>query len=98
MELVIPYRCNGWSVTLREIQGLRVFENRMLRKTFGPEREEVAGQWCRLHNTDFHDLYPSPNITGGDQIKKNEMGRACGTYGIQKSAYRVLVGRSERKG
>jgi hypothetical protein len=47
---------------LREEHGLRVFENRVLRRIFGPKREEVAGGWRRLHNEELHNLYPSPNI------------------------------------
>jgi hypothetical protein len=47
---------------LREEQKLRVFENRVLRRMFGPRREDVAGGWRRLHNKELHDLYTSPNI------------------------------------
>jgi hypothetical protein len=50
------------SLTLREEHGLRVFENRVLRRIFGPKREEVAGGWGRLHNEELHNLYASPNI------------------------------------
>jgi hypothetical protein len=48
---------------------LRVFENRALRKISGPDRDEVAGDWGRLHNEELHNLYASPNIYKGDQIK-----------------------------
>jgi hypothetical protein len=72
------YGCEAWSVTLREEQRLRVFENRVLRKIFGPMRDdEVRGKLGRLHNELLYDMH-SPN-----QIKKN-MGRACGTYGEQE--------------
>jgi hypothetical protein len=54
--------CENWSLTLREEQRLRVFENRVLRRIFGPKRGEVAGEWRRLHNEEFNDLYSSPNI------------------------------------
>jgi len=47
---------------LREERKLRVFENRMLRKIFGPRRDEVTGEWKRLHNEKLNDLYSSPNI------------------------------------
>jgi hypothetical protein len=53
-----------------------VFENRVLRRIFGPKREEVAGGWRRLHNEELHNLYSSPSIV----IKKGEMDRACSTY------------------
>jgi hypothetical protein len=62
---------------LREGHRLRVFENRVLRKTFGPKRNKVTGEWRRLHKKELYDPY---QIFLGDQIK-NEMGRACGTYG-----------------
>jgi len=55
---VVLYGCETWSLTLREERRLRVFENRVLRRIFGPKRDEVAGEWRKLHN----DLYFSPNI------------------------------------
>jgi hypothetical protein len=65
---------------LREECRLRVFENRVLRRIVGPKRDEVTGEWGKLHNEELSDLYSSPNIVWM-QIEKNEMGRACGTYG-----------------
>jgi len=56
------YGCKTWSLTLREEGKLRVFENRVLRRVFGPKREEVTGQWRKLHNEEFNGLYCSPNI------------------------------------
>ena len=53
----------------------------MFRKMFGPRKDEVTGEWRRLHNEELNDLYSSPNICAGDKIEKNEMGGACGTYG-----------------
>jgi hypothetical protein len=55
------YRCETWSVTLREEHSLRVFEIRVLRGIFGPKRDEVTGEWRRLHSEKLYDLY-SPNI------------------------------------
>jgi hypothetical protein len=59
---VVLYGYEAWSLTLRVEQRLRVFENRVLRKVFGPKREEVTGDWRRLHNEELNDPYSSPNI------------------------------------
>jgi hypothetical protein len=59
---VVLYGCESWSLTLREEYRLRVFENRVLRRIFGPKRDEVTGEWRRLHNREFYALYFSPNI------------------------------------
>jgi hypothetical protein len=79
---------------LGEEHRLRVFENRELRKIFGPKWEE-DGSWRKLHNDELHDLYSSPNIVR--VIKSRRMGWAGGTHGEGRGAYRVLVGRSEGK-
>jgi hypothetical protein len=59
---VVLCGCETWSLTLREEHRLRVFENRVLRRIFGPKRDEVMGEWGKLHNTELHDLYSSPSI------------------------------------
>jgi len=59
---VILYECETWLLTLREDRRLRVFENKVLRRIFGPKREKVTGEWIKLHNEEFNDLYFLPNI------------------------------------
>ncbi|KAJ4450575.1 hypothetical protein ANN_02002 [Periplaneta americana] len=59
---VVVYGCETWTCTLREEQSLRVFENKVLRKLFGANRDEVTGEWRKLHNTELHALYSSPDI------------------------------------
>ena len=59
---VLLYGRETWSLTLREERRLRVFENRVLRRVFGPKRDEVTGEWRKLHNEERNDLYCSPNI------------------------------------
>jgi len=59
---VVLYGCKTWSLTLRDERRLRVFENRVLRRIFGPKRDEVTGEWRKLHNEELNNLYSSPNI------------------------------------
>jgi hypothetical protein len=63
--IILPvglYGCETLSFTLREEHRLRVFENRVLRRIFGPKRDEVTGGWRKLHNEELHGLYSSPSI------------------------------------
>jgi hypothetical protein len=59
---VVLYGCETWSLTLRDERRLRVFENRVLKRVFAPKRDEVTGEWKKLHNELLSDLYCSPNI------------------------------------
>jgi hypothetical protein len=68
---VVLYGCETWSLTLREESRLRVFENRILRRMFGPKRDEVTGEWRKLHNEELHNLYSSPDIIR--QLKSRRM-------------------------
>ena len=79
--------------TLREEHRLRVFENRVLRRIFGPKRDGVTGEWRKLHNEELNDLYSSPSIVRV-KIEKNEMGGACGTYGGRERCAQGFGGES----
>jgi hypothetical protein len=58
-----------------------VFENRVLRRIFGLKRDEVMGEWRKLHNEELRDLYSSPSIIKIIQVEEDEMGRPCSTNG-----------------
>jgi hypothetical protein len=63
--IILPlafYGCETWSLALREEHRLRVLENRVLRRIFGPKRDEVTGEWKKFHNGELHNLYSSPDI------------------------------------
>jgi len=78
---VVLYGCETWSLTLREERKIRVFENMVLKRIFGPRRDEVTGEWRKLRNEELNDLYSSTQYFAGDKMEKNEMGWACGAYG-----------------
>jgi hypothetical protein len=81
---------------LGEEHRLRVFENRVLRKIFGPKREE-DGSWRNLHNDELHDLYSSPNIVMVIKSWRMRWAGHVARMGAGRGAYRVLVGRPEGK-
>jgi hypothetical protein len=92
---VVLYGCETWSLTLREEQRLRVFQNRVLRRIFGPMRDEATGEWRRLHNEELNDLYSSPNII---RVIKGRRMRCAGHVARmveKRGAHRILVGRPE---
>ena len=93
---VVLYGCETWSLTVREERKLRVFENMVLR-LFGPRREEVMGEWRRLHNEELNDLYSSPNIVRVIKSRRMRWAGHVARMGEEKGAYRVLVGETGGK-
>jgi hypothetical protein len=84
------------SLALRVEHRLRVFENRVLRRIFGPKREE-DGSWRKLHNDELHNLYFSPNIVRVIKSRRMRWAGHVSRIGEGRGVYRVLVGRPEGK-
>ena len=82
---------------MREERRLRVFENRVLRRIFGPKRDEVTGEERKLHNEELSDLYCSPNFVWVIKSKRMRWVGRVARMGERRSAYRVLVGKPEGK-
>jgi hypothetical protein len=84
-----------WSLTLREEYRLRVFENRVLRRIFGPKRDEVTGGWRKLYNEELHGLYSSPSIVRMIKARRMRWAGHVARMGEVSGAYNILVGRPE---
>jgi len=82
---------------LREERKLRVFENMVLRRIFGPMRDEVTGKWRRSHNEELKDLYSSPNIVRVIKSRRMRWAGHVARMGEERGAYRVLMGKPEGK-
>jgi hypothetical protein len=94
---VVLYGCETWYLTLRENNRLRVFENRVLRRIFGPKRDEVTGEWRKLHNEELHILYSFQNII---RLIISSIMRWAGhvaRMGEERNVYRVLMRKPEGK-
>jgi hypothetical protein len=98
--IILPfvlYGCETWSLTLRDERRLRVFENRVLRRIFGPKMDKVTGEWRKLYNEERNDLYFLPNIV---RVIKSRGMRWTGRVACveeRRDVYRVLVGKPEGK-
>jgi hypothetical protein len=81
---VVLYGCETLSLILREEHRLRMFENRVLRRIFGPKRDEVTGGWRKLHNEELHGLYTSPSIIRVIKARRIRWAGHVGTFGFHK--------------
>jgi len=82
-------------LTLPEERKLRVFENTVLRRIFGPRRGEVTGEWRRLHNEELNDLYSTPNIVRVIKSRRTRWAGHVARMGEERVVYRILVGKPE---
>jgi hypothetical protein len=97
---VVLYGCETCSLTfltLKEEHRLRVVENRVLKKLFGPKRVEVTGEWRKLHNEELRDLYSSPSIIRIIKPRRIRWADHVARMGEKRNAYRLLVGKPEGK-
>ncbi|KAJ4427803.1 hypothetical protein ANN_25456, partial [Periplaneta americana] len=94
---VVLYGCETWTLTLREEHRLRVLENKVLRKIFGAKRDEVTGEWRKLHNAELHPLYSSPDIIRNIKSRRLRWAGHVARMGESRNAYRMLAGRPEGK-
>jgi hypothetical protein len=91
------YGCETWSLTLREEHRLRVFENRALRRIFGPKRDEVKVEWRKLHSEELHILYSSPDIIRQIKLRRMRWARHVARMGEERKVYTVLVGKPKER-
>jgi hypothetical protein len=91
------YGCETWSLTLREERRLRLFENRVPRIIFGPKRDEVTGEWRKLHNEELNVLYSSPDIFRIIKSRRMRWTGHVARMGERRGVYRISVGKPERE-
>jgi hypothetical protein len=92
---VVLYGCETWSLTLREEGGLRMFENRVLRRIFGPKRDEATAEWRRLHNEELNDPYSSPNIIRVMNSRRMRWAEHVARMGERRDADMIFGGTPE---
>jgi len=93
--LLVLCGCETWLLTLREERGLRVLENMVVRRIFGPKSDEVTGKWRKLHNEELNDLYSSPNNVRVIKSRRMRLAEHVAHMGERRGVYRVLVGKPE---
>jgi hypothetical protein len=99
-SIILPmvlFGCETWSLTLRTERRLQVFENRVLRRVFGPKRDEVTVEWRKLHNEELMELYSLPNIVRVVKSRRMRWAGHVARMGEGRGVYRVLVGKPEGK-
>ena len=94
---LVLYGCETWSLTLREECRLRVFKNRVLRMIFGPKRDDITGEWRRLHNEELYDVYSSLNIIRVIKSRRMRWAGHAAFMGDRRGVHRILVGSSEKR-
>ena len=94
---IVLYGCETWSLTLREEHRLSVFENRVLRRVFGPKRDEVTGEWRKLYNEEVNGLYSLPNTVRVVTSRRMRWAGHVARMGEERGVHRVLVGKPEGK-
>jgi hypothetical protein len=94
---VVLYGCEPWSLTLREEHRLKVFENRVLRRIFGPKRDEVMGEWRKLHNKELHNLYSTPDIITQVKSKRMRWAGHVARMGEERNCKRFWWGSPKKK-
>jgi hypothetical protein len=95
--LPVLYGCETWSLPLREERKLRVFENRVMSRVFGRKRDEVTGEWRKLHNEELNGLYSLPNIVRVVKSRRTRWAGYVSRMGEERGVHRVLVGKPEGK-
>ena len=88
---VVLYGCETWYLTLREEQRLRMFKNKVLRKIFGAKRDQITGEWRKLHNSELHVLYSSPNIIRSLKLRRVRWSGNVAGMEQSRNTYRILV-------
>jgi hypothetical protein len=69
-KIILFYGCETCSLTLREVHRLRIFENRVVKRIFGPKSDEMVKGWRKLHNEELHNLYPSPETITVTELRR----------------------------